>query len=188
MVYLTLWRVDVLHLHVLSSRIKHTTAESHYFTRQRMHREDDTPPKTVAQCTIVFTITQSGLLQELRLITFLYSSTCQRITIICAISQLELLDNVITEATASQISHTYALTFFYIIKYVLKVFRSKLIDHEKTLAKIARLLFFFGQLTLFYFDIIFTSQPLQSFIIRKLLVLHNEVHHISTLSATETFA
>ena len=166
MVNLTLGRVDVLHLHVLSSRVKHTTTESHYFTRQCMHRENYTPPESVAQRTIVFTIAQSGLLQELWLIAFFYSSTCQRITIICAIPQLELLNDIITESSTSQISHTYALTLFHVIKYVLKVFRSKLVDHKKTLAKIARLLFFFGKFTLFYLDIIFTSQPLQCFIIR----------------------
>jgi len=50
------------------------------------------------------------------------------------------------------------------------------------------LFFFVGEFPFLYFDVIFVSQPLQCLVVRKLFVLHDEVYHISSLTATETFA
>ena len=55
-------------------------------------------------------------------------------------------------------------------------------------AQAVRLLFLFAQFPLLDFDIVFPGQPFQGFVIVQLLVLHDEMDHVSSLAAAEAFA
>ena len=187
-VYFRFRGVYVLHLHVFGSRIEHTASESHYLARKRMYRENDASPEPVSQRAIIFAIAESGLYQIVGFISFLNGSFGQGIMAVCAVTELELLDDIIAESSSPQIGHTDTLPVNVVVKNVLKILGRILVYHEQTFAQAVCLFFFISQFAFFDFNVILSSQPFQCFIIGKLLVFHDKMNHVSSFSATETLA
>ena len=75
-----------------------------------------------------------------------------------------------------------------VFKYILEVITCKVIHDEQTFTFALHQLLFAGQFALLDFDTVFLCQIFQSFGVTHLLMLHNEVHRIATLTAGKAFA
>ena len=75
-----------------------------------------------------------------------------------------------------------------VFKYILEVITCKVIHDEQTFTFALHQLLFTRQFALLDFDTVFLCQIFQSFRVAHLLVLHNEVHRIATLTAGKAFA
>ena len=64
-----------------------------------MYRENDASPEPVSQRAIIFAIAESGLYQIVGFISFLNGSFGQGIMAVCAVTELELLDDIIAESS-----------------------------------------------------------------------------------------
>ena len=72
-------------------------------------------------------------------------------------------------------------------QFFVEVVACPLIEDKHTLTFALRATFLWGQFALFNLNTIFLSQETQSIVIPQLFLLHDEMHHITTLSASETF-
>ena len=190
MINLAIRRVDILLVHALGTAIQHTTTERHHLATHTEPREDGTTGETVeVQSRLLVRGNQhTGRCQILRIIPLLGSSISERRPLIKGEAQLEFLDDVITESTASEILHTDGTTIDIILKDILEVFRRPLIDDEHRLTLTLSLLFLGTQFTFLDLDVIFLRQPAKGIGISHLLQLHEEVDGIATLATSEAMA
>ena len=137
---------------------------------------------------VITTITKSCFLQKFLLETFALSLLHQGIALIEAIAQLEFTDDVVAETALAEIGQADALPIDMVVKEILEVVVGKVVHHKHTLALVLSLFLLIAQLAFFHLDVILVGQPLQRLVVVELLVLHDEVHHVSSLSAGETFA
>lgn len=105
-----------------------------------------------------------------------------------AISQLELLDNVVAEAAVAEIRHTDAASVHMVAQDILEIVAGKLVDDEKAFAFALSEFFLVGQFPLLDFDAVFLGEVFQRLGIRHLLVFHDKVYGITPFAAGETFA
>ena len=190
MINLAIRRVDILLVHALGTAIQHTTTERHHLATHTEPREDGTTGETVEVLSrlLVRGNQHTGRCQILRIIPLLDSSISERRPLIKGEAQLEFLDDVITESTASEILHTDGTTIDIILKDILEVFRRPLIDDEHRLTLTLSLLFLGTQFTFLDLDVIFLRQPAKGIGIGHLLQFHEEVDGIATLATSEAMA
>ena len=179
--------VDVLRH--LAIGLQHTPAKGNHLTAERMHGKHHASPETVTQLPVVIApVAESRLLQKLLFESLTLGLLGQSIALIEAVTQLELADDVIAKTALAEISQADALPVNVVVKEVLEITVGKVVHHKHTFAVVLYLLLFSAQLALLHLDVILVGQPLQRFVVVELLMLHDEVHHISSLSAGETFA
>ena len=88
--------------------LQDTPTESHHLTTQRMHRKDHPATETVVSpLTILVGNNKACLLQVFPLVSRQLGSLGQGITLIERISQLELADRLLTQATLYKIAQTH---------------------------------------------------------------------------------
>ena len=106
MIDLALGRVHVFRR--LLRLLQDTPAESHHLATQRMHRKDHPATETVVSpLTILVGNNKACLLQVFPLVSRQLGSLGQGITLIERISQLELADRLLTQATLYKIAQTH---------------------------------------------------------------------------------
>ena len=104
MINLALGLIDILcDLRILFF-LQYTSAESNNLSTERMDGEHDTASEAICYAPIVVSYHQTGLLQIFSLLTFAHSFFIQRITLVQAISQLELADDVFPEPTLGKVT------------------------------------------------------------------------------------
>ena len=181
-----LGRIDILRR--LGISLEDTSAEGHDLPRQGMDREDDPSPEAVAQGTVIAGIAQSRLHEVLRTVALQGSFPGKCIVLVQAIAQLELGDDVVAEAALAEIGHSDRLSLHMTAEDILEIVAGIFVDHEHALADALRVFLLIGQLALLHLDVVLVCQPLQRFVVGELFVLHDEVHHVASLSATEALA
>lgn len=93
-------------------------------------------------------------------------------------TQLELLDDIVTDATTAEILFADSLSVHVVIQDIMEILTCPLVDNEHRLTVGLLSLLLVRELTLLYLDIIFLRQPTQSLRIGDLLMLHEEVDGI----------
>ena len=180
-------RVDVLGK-FLVLRAEHTSTEGNHFARKRVNGKHDTSPKAVAQLMVVRFITESGLYQELLFEPFAQCLLCQCIAPLGAETQLELINDIVTETPLAEISQSDAASVYMVFQDILKVVAGEVVDNEHTFAVALHLFLFIGQLPFLDFYVILLGQVAECLGIGHLFVFHDEVHRVAALAATETLA
>ena len=182
MIDLRIGRVDIFLLHTLGACIQQSAAKSRHLAADTYPREDDTSRKAVHERSVVPLETQSSLHEELLLVASLQCCLRQCVALTQAEAQLELPDDVVTEAAAAEILHTDGQPVDILMQNALKVFARPFVDDEHRLTFAFRLPFLVGQFPLAYFYMVFVGQPAQSLGIGHLLVFHHEPDHVSGFS------
>ena len=187
-VNLRLGRVDVLHLHALGGGGQHTSAEGHHLAAERVDGEDDAAPESVAQAVVVRLVAEAGLDEEVFLVAFGQGLLGEGIVALGAVTQLELLDDVVAEATAAQVGHADVAPLVRVAQGVAEVVAGKLVDDEEAVAFGLCGLLFGGLFAFLDFDVVLLGQEAQGIGIGQLLVQHDEVHGVAPLAAGEALA
>ena len=185
---ITVGRVDILLIDAFRAQIEYPTTEAHHLTADTNPRKNDAPRIAVDHFPTVVSIANSGLEQEFVLITLLPSRTTEGEAVGQIETQSEFADNIVAETTRTEILHSHRHTVNVMMQHVLEIACGPLVHDEHTLAQALFLLFFIGQLALFYLYMILAGQPPQRLGISHLLVLHDETYRISALSAPKTMA
>ena len=185
MVDLRIGRVDVFLLHALCTRVEQSASEGHHLPTDIQPREDHTTAISVVDTFLIFN-TEACLYQELLLIAFGLGCLCHSIALGGRESQLKLLDDIIADATATEILLTDGLSVYVVIQDIMEVVPRPLVDDKHRLTLTLFALFFIGELTFLYLDIVFLRQPAQGFGIGNLLMLHEERHRSTALPTGET--
>ena len=102
-----------------------------------------------------------------------------------AIAQAETLDNLVTEATTTEIGKTHGTSHLVVIEQVGKIFLGKLADMEEGIAFRLLFLLLLCLLLLVYFYMILFGQPTQCLRVGKMFVFFQEGHHIASFTAAE---
>ena len=103
-------------------------------------------------------------------------------------AQLELLDDVVTDATTAKVLLADGNAVDVVLQNFVEVLTRPLV-HDKHRLTFALLTFLVvSQLTLLYLDIIFLRQPAQRLRIGNLLMFHEKVDGIATFSTGKTLA
>ena len=190
-------RVDVFLLHTLCTGIQQSSAESHHLTTDVQPGENHTTSITVRQGLsliprflrlIILRDAQACLYQELRLITGFLGCQGQGITFRKRIAQRELLDDIVSDATATEVLPAYGNAVRVVLQHVLKIVLRPLIDNEHRLTVALFLTLLVSQFLLLNLDIVFLRQPAQGLRIGDLLVFHQEVDGCTTLTTGEALA
>ena len=105
-----------------------------------------------------------------------------------AITQLELLDDVIPETTVAEVCHADAASIYMVAEDIPEIVACKAVDDEQAFPFALRYFFLVGEFPFFDFYAVFLGKVFQCFGIGHLLMLHDEVHGISTFSARKTLA
>ena len=197
MIDFAIGRIDIFLVHTLGTTVEHTAAKSHHLSAHAEPWEDGAPreaveilvlPGLVASLVLVYLETQARIYQVFRIIPLLHRLVIERRALGKSETQLEFPDNVIAKATTAEILHADGPSVHVVVKNVLKIFRSPLVDDVHRLALILPLLLLVGQLTLLDLNVIFLGEPAQGIGISHLLQLHQEVDGISALAAGKTMA
>ena len=101
-------------------------------------------------------------------------------------TQLELLDDIVTDATTAEILFADSLSVHVVIQDVMEILTCPLVDNEHRLTVGLFSLLLVRELTLLYLDIVFLRQPAQGLRVGDLLVLHEEVDGITSLPTGKT--
>ena len=172
-------RVDIFLCYALGTAIKHTTTKGYHLATDIEPREDGTTCIAVVYSdlfplfTFLFPLnTQARLHKELRLITLGLSRLCQRITLLRCITQLELLNDIIADATTAEILLANGDAVRIVLKYIVKPVLGPLVDDKHRLTLALGFTLLVSQFLLNNLDIVFLSQPAQGLRIGQLLVLH----------------
>ncbi|CCZ39624.1 uncharacterized protein BN707_03299 [Bacteroides fragilis CAG:558] len=187
MINFRLRRVDILG-EFLVFRTEHTPAERNHFARKRVDREHDTSPEAVTQFMVVRLIAKPRLYEKLFFEAFAHRLLCQSVTPFSAEPQLEFVDNIITEASLAEVSQSDAASVYVVFQDVLEIVAGEVVDNEHTFSVALHLFLFIGQLPFLDFYIIFLGQIAECFGVGHLFVLHDKVHRVTALTATEAFA
>ena len=105
-----------------------------------------------------------------------------------AVTQLELLDDVVAEATAAQVGHADVAPLVRVAQGVAEVVAGKLVDDEEAVAFGLCGLLFGGLFAFLDFDVVLLGQEAQGVGVGQLLVQHDEVHGVAPLAAGEALA
>ena len=185
---LTVGRVDIFLAHTLGTAIEHTSAESHHLATHTKPGEDGTAGESVEILSrfIIRGDEHTRLDQILRIITLFHSRLAESSTTVERKAELEFSDDVISETAASEILHTDGTTVHIILKDILEILGSPLVDDEHRFPFALPLLFLVGQFAFLDFDMIFLGKPAQGIGIGHLFQFHEEVDGITTLATGET--
>ena len=186
MIDLRVGRVHVFLLHALRPGVQQASSESHHLTTDVQPREDYTTSVAVAQR--VLAIAQPCLNQKLRLVSCLLGCSGQGVTLRQGEAEVELRNDIVADATTTEILLTDGDAVGIVLQDILEVFHSPLVDDEHRLTVALLLLLLVGEFLLLYLDIVFLCQPAQGLRIGNLLVLHQEVNGRATLATGETLA
>ena len=166
MVDLRVGRVHVFLLHAFRTRVEQSATEGHHPAAHVQPGKDHTTGIAVAQAAVTFAVAlllsrhaESCLLQELRLIARLQGCLSQSVTLLQRIAQVELLYDVVADATTAEILLTDGDTVGIVLHHLLEIVHRPLIDDKHRLALALLLLLLVGQLLLLDLDIIFLRQP-----------------------------
>ena len=132
--------------------------------------------------------TQSCFDQEFRLIPRLLRCLCQGVTLLQRITQVKLLDDIIADATATEILPADGDTIGIILHHVLEIVHRPVVDDEHRLTVALFLLLLLGEFLFLDLNIIFLRQPAQGLGIGDLFVLHQEVDGRTTLATSKALA
>ena len=197
MVNLAIWRVDVFLAHALGAGIEHSSTESHHLATHTEPWEDGTPresiqililPAPVVLLVLIHLEAKTGAHQVLRIVSLLHSLIIKGCALRKRESQLELPDDVVAETTTAEILHTDGTSVHIILKNVLEILRSPIVDDEHGFPFTLTLLLLAGHLPLLYLDVILLGKPAKGIGIGHLLQLHQEVDGISALAASKAMA
>ena len=131
---------------------------------------------------------KSCLLKVFRLIASLLCRQCQSITLLQRKTQAKLLDDIVADASATEILLTYSDAVGIVLQYLLEVFHRPLIDDKHRFAVALFLLLLVSQFLLLDLNIVFLCQPAKRLGVGNLFVLHEEVDGCSALATGKALA
>ena len=172
-------------MYTLRGSIEFTTSKRNHLTTDIQPWEDGTTRKAVVNAPFVLN-TQACLNQKLILIPFPVCLVHKGVTLGEGKAQLEFRNDIITDATTTEILFTDCLSVHVIIQDIVEILTSPLVDDKHRLTIALLFLFLIGKLTFLYLDIIFLRQPAQCLRIGDLFVLHKEIDSITSLTTSKT--
>ena len=181
-------RVHVLLLNTLCGSIELAPAEAYNLATHAYPRKDDATGIAVDEFATVVLVADAHLRDELLLVALLQCRTPEGEGIGEVETQLELLDDVVANATLAEILHADGHSVGMVVQGVLEIFQGILVDDEHRLALRLLALLLVGELAFLYFNVVFVGQPSQCFRIGHLLVLHDKGDGRASLAATEAVA
>ena len=188
-VYLRVGRVHVFLLHALGGLVELASAEGHHLAAHAYPGEYHASGKAVGKGWVPLdTVAQARLQQKLSLVALILCRSGQGIALWQAVAQSEAAHDVVAYAAAAEVLHTVGHAVGSVPQRVLEVSGSPFVHYIHRLALALGLLFFRGQLSLVYLDVILGSQPPQGFGIGHLLMFHDEAHGCAALAAREALA
>ena len=180
-------RVDVFLADSFGPVVQYTSTESQNLAANVEPWENHSTPKTVADAAVFYLIAKSGLDQELFLVAFAEGFLGQSVFGGSAVTQLELLDNIVPNSALAEIGQTDGFSIYMVVKYILEIISGIFIDDEEAFADTLRFFLFVGQFAFLDFDVVFLGQPTQGFWIIHLLMFHDEVNGIASFAAGKAF-
>ena len=153
-----------------------------------MDRKEHPAAKTVHQRLIVFTSGgQTCFKQEITLEACFLCFRREGIALLEAIAQLEFLDNIIAEASFTEVAQADSLPFGMGMEHLHKIITCILIEDEHALTVALCLLLLIGVLFFNNLNIVFAGKVLQRFIVVELLMLHHEMDGRSAFTTGKAF-
>ena len=181
-------RVDVLLVYSFGARVEQTTSKSHNLSADANPRKYHTSGISVYQLAPVVLVADACLQYKLFLVSLSQSLGGKGTAVLQVVAQLKLLDDVVSESTATEVLHANGYAVGIVLHLVLEVLHSPLVDNEHTLALALLTLLVVGKLALLYLYMILLGKPAQRFGIRHLLVLHYEANRIASLATSKAVA
>ena len=127
-----------------------------------MYREDDTALIAVVEAVFV-TSCETYFYQKVFVVAVFYGVFGESVTAVGAITQLEAVDDGITEAAFTEVGETYRLTLVGVHHGFGEILLREAVDVEHTFAFILRRQFFRCLLAFLYLDAIFFGEIAEGF-------------------------
>ena len=99
-----------------------------------MHGKDDTAVIAIQQFSVVDAIAKTGTFEIFFLKSLLSSGLCHGIALFERITQLELADDVITQAAPAKITHADRHAINVVVQRIYEIIARPLVDNEHGLA------------------------------------------------------
>ena len=184
-VNLRIGRVDVLCRLLLlredaPRKAQHTPADT-------VDGEHHATLETVVALAVVLEDGETGLLQHVVAVAAATRIFGEVVPLVEAITQAEVLNDLVGQTTTMEIAESYSLTHFILVEQLGEVFLRKLRHMEKAVSLGLTLLLLCRHLLLLDLDMVLLGKPFQRLGVGVMLVLHEEAHSIATLAAAETF-
>ena len=144
-------------------------------------------PESVGNVVVFPLNGQTGFNQKILVVTGIDSRFGKSVPFVEAVTELKFQDDIITESPFAQITQTDGFSVDMMVEGIGKVFLSKFMDQQHAFAVVAGCLFLVAEFAFAYFNVVFFGQKFQGFVVRKLLLLHDEMHRITSFAAPETF-
>ena len=186
-VELRVGRVHVFLLHTLRTGIEQSSAKGHHPTTHVQPGEDHAPAIAVVESFLALDA-KTRLLQELRLIARFLGRHGQCVALGQGITQVELLDDIVADASATEVLFADGNAVGVVLQHLLEVLQGPLVHCQHRLTVALMLFLLVGQFPLLDLDIILLRQPAQGLGIGYLLVLHQEVDGRTALTTSKALA
>ena len=154
-----------------------------------MNGKNHASAKTVGKWTaVVIAKRKSGFQQIITLITCSLRFGGERVALFQAVSKLKFFDDIVPKSAFFKITQPNGFAFGIFVECFHKIIACKFVQNEHTVSVALCLFLLVGQFFFNNFDVVFFRQKLQRFVIRQLLVLHDEMHGRAAFAARKALA